>query len=128
MVLSGTACISLQAVRGTPFDTLGYLTRGITIAIAVGLMLQLLVLFYVKKVLLPRLYLWRIRIGIVVFVLSSRQGGMIVSVGLMVAVLVLVVLRRNAQFIKTHLRLRDHARLDTSRIGVENKLFLQGNE
>jgi hypothetical protein len=116
MLLGVTACVSLQAARGTTsssnigafFDTFAFLTRGFTIAIAAVLVLQLLVLFYVEKVMLPCLYLWRIRICLIVFLLASRQGGIINYVPLPLAVLVLIMTRRlliaRRDRFKNHLR------------------------
>jgi hypothetical protein len=129
LVLLGViACVSLQATLGTPFNTFVSLTRGVTMSISAMLMLQLLVLFYVTNVMLPRMYLWRIRIGLVVFLLSSWRGGMIVSLGLPLAVLVLIVTRRKGQFIKSPLGLFHHSRVATRPVHLGNEPFLEGNK
>jgi hypothetical protein len=114
LLLGVIAGVSLQSARGptsnyqmeTLFDTFVYLTLGVTIALAAVLVLQLLVLFSVEQVMVPRRFLWRIRFCLFVFLGSSRQGGTIVWFLLPLAVVILVLARRRLIALRDRLKIR----------------------
>lgn len=79
-----TACLLVQACRGvrshfnhdTPFDSTVFGIMGVGIAIDTLLMIWMLALFLRGESMIPRVYLWGIRLGIVVFLVGAVVGGM----------------------------------------------------
>lgn len=81
------ACIALQAARATTshynnathFDGMVFQTMGIMIVINSLLVLMLLILFFVQKPEIPRAYLWGIRLGLLLLLLGSAEGGIMIA-------------------------------------------------
>ena len=79
--------IFFQAARGTTshfnvstaFDGIIFGLMGNMIAIDVVLIFLLLVLFFVRAPALPKVYLWAIRLGLMVFLLGSWIGGVMIG-------------------------------------------------
>ena len=80
-------CLFYQAGRGIPshfntttdLDSMIFATMGIMIAINMVLMFILLVLFFVRRLSLAPVYLWSIRLGILVFFLGSWIGSVMIG-------------------------------------------------
>lgn len=78
--------IVMQSARGTPshfnnatvFDGVVFGIMGLMILFSTVLDVILLGLFFRKGIVLPRSYLWGIRIGIFIFLMGSVVGGMLV--------------------------------------------------
>ncbi|OJJ22550.1 hypothetical protein BKI52_07665 [marine bacterium AO1-C] len=81
--------IALQAARGTTshfnistsFDTTVFSIMGVMIAINTLLMFWVLGLFFMQKTNLNPAYLWGIRLGLIIFLLASAEGGFMASRG-----------------------------------------------
>jgi hypothetical protein len=81
------ACIIMQAARGTtshfnndtPFDAVVFAIMGVTIAISTVAMALFLAI--VRRDTPPQRagYIWGIRLGVLIFVLASAEGGIIVA-------------------------------------------------
>jgi hypothetical protein len=79
--------IVMQAVRGVPshfnqtsvFNGIAFSTMGVLIVLNTLAAMYALYLFYRRPVALPRAYLTGIRLGMVVFVLASLEGGLMVA-------------------------------------------------
>ena len=88
-MLAEIGAIALQAVRGTtshfntssPLNTSIFSMMGIMIAMNTLLMFWVLGLFFTQKTGLHPAYLWGIRLGLIIFLLASAEGGVIVSRG-----------------------------------------------
>lgn len=82
-------CIVLQSARGvrshfnfeTGFDAAIFSAMGTRIGINSVLLVAVLGLFLARPAALPRPYLWAVRLGLLVTVLGSAQGGLIVAHG-----------------------------------------------
>jgi hypothetical protein len=80
-------CISLQSARGTtshfngatPFDGIAFGVMGLMIVFNSLLVAWVGVLFFTQKVQLDVVYLWGIRLGLLVFLLGSAEGGVMVG-------------------------------------------------
>jgi hypothetical protein len=76
------ACVMLQAIRGrashfnqeTAFDGAVFSLMGIFIVVNTLLVIYTLILFCVSRVELPSPYLWGIRLGMLLFIVSGLQG------------------------------------------------------
>ena len=81
--------IALQAARGTtshfnissPLNASIFSFMGTMIAINTLLIIWVLGLFFTQKTGLHPAYLWGIRLGLIIFLLASAEGGVIVSRG-----------------------------------------------
>lgn len=88
-MLAEIGAIALQAARGTtshfnissPFNATVLAFMGIMIAINTLLMLWVLVLFFIQNTNLHPAYLWGIRLGLIIFLLASAEGGIMISKG-----------------------------------------------
>jgi hypothetical protein len=86
MVLE-TLCLWIQAARGThshfnvstPFDATIFGAMGILILINSVLAVFLFLLFLRKDIQLPPVYLWGIRLGILVFLVGSLEGVIMIG-------------------------------------------------
>ena len=75
--------VIMQSARGTtshfnvanPFDAGIYSVMGIVIAINTFLVLGLTILFFVSETNLSQTVLWAVRLGLIVFLLGSIEGG-----------------------------------------------------
>ncbi len=86
-MLIETAALWTQAARGrpshynvtTPFDGVVFGVMGVMILLTSLLVAAATIAFFVRRLDLPRTYLWGIRLGLVVFLLGSAQGLMMIS-------------------------------------------------
>ena len=82
-------CILGQSVRGvrshfndaTPVDAMVFGLMGFGIAVNTALVALLGLLLFTRPVILPRAYLWAVRLGVLLFLFGSIEGGVMIARG-----------------------------------------------